>query len=50
VRPVRNPEPVRVISAAVRETALGQPALRGLLDALRDAAATVDPPGEPRPE
>ncbi len=39
VRPVRNPEPVRVISAAVRETALEQPALRGLLRALRDAAA-----------
>ncbi|MGW0866729.1 MULTISPECIES: LysR family transcriptional regulator [Streptomyces] len=47
VRPVRNPEPVRVISAAVRETALEQPALRGLLDALRDAAATADPPGGP---
>ncbi|MGI5428198.1 LysR family transcriptional regulator [Streptomyces sp. CA-179760] len=47
VLPVRNPEPVRVISAAVRETALEQPALRGLLDALRDAAATADPPGGP---
>ncbi|MFC9131764.1 LysR family transcriptional regulator [Streptomyces sp. NPDC057099] len=47
VRPVRNPEPVRVISAAVRETTLEQPALRGLLDALRDAAATADPPGGP---
>lgn len=46
VRPVRNPEPVRVISAAVRETALEQPALRGLLEALRDAAAT-DPPDAP---
>ncbi|PZH06887.1 LysR family transcriptional regulator [Streptomyces sp. NTH33] len=46
VRPVRNPEPVRVISAAVRETALEQPALRGLLEALRDAAA-ADPPDEP---
>ncbi|MEG8276556.1 LysR family transcriptional regulator [Streptomyces sp. AHA2] len=44
VRPVRNPEPVRVISAAVRTTALDQPALRGLLDALRDAATTADPP------
>ncbi|MBW8800474.1 MAG: LysR family transcriptional regulator [Streptomyces sp.] len=48
VRPVRNPEPVRVISAAVRETALEQPSLRGLLDALRDAAATADPGDEPR--
>lgn len=38
LRPVRNPEPVRVISAAVRETALERPALRGLLDALREAA------------
>jgi DNA-binding transcriptional LysR family regulator len=40
VRPVRNPEPVRVISAVARETALDQPALRSLLSALRDAAAT----------
>ncbi|MFF7987520.1 LysR family transcriptional regulator [Streptomyces sp. NPDC007901] len=48
VRPVRNPEPVRVISAAVRKTALGQPALRSLLDALRDAASTADPDDEHR--
>ncbi|WRZ90248.1 LysR family transcriptional regulator [Streptomyces sp. NBC_01007] len=48
VRPVRNPEPVRVISAAVREIAFEQPALRALLDALRDAAtATADPPDGP---
>jgi DNA-binding transcriptional LysR family regulator len=46
VRPVRNPEPVRVISAVARETALDQPALRGLLTALRDAAAT-EPAEEP---
>ncbi|MFF1722346.1 LysR family transcriptional regulator [Streptomyces sviceus] len=46
VRPVRNPEPVRVISAVARETALDQPALRALLSALRDAAAT-DPPTGP---
>jgi len=39
VRRVRNPEPVRSIYAAVRETSLAQPALAGLLDALRDAAA-----------
>ncbi|MEU1342060.1 LysR family transcriptional regulator [Streptomyces sp. NPDC005827] len=45
LRPVRNPEPVRVISAAARETALEQPALRSLLDALRDAAVTADPDG-----
>lgn len=38
VRKVRRPEPVRAIYAAVRETSLAQPALRGLLDALRHAA------------
>ncbi|WP_369237617.1 LysR substrate-binding domain-containing protein [Streptomyces sp. R21] len=38
VRAVRGPEPLRIIYAAVRETASPQPALRGLLDALRDAA------------
>lgn len=38
VRRVRNPVPVRSIYAAVRETSLAQPALAGLLDALRDAA------------
>jgi DNA-binding transcriptional LysR family regulator len=43
VRPVRNPEPVRVISAVARETALDQPALRSLLTALRDAASTDQP-------
>ncbi|MGW2786400.1 LysR family transcriptional regulator [Streptomyces populi] len=41
VREVRNPEPVRVISAAARRTAPEQPALRGLVDALREAAGTV---------
>ncbi|MFI1396117.1 LysR family transcriptional regulator [Streptomyces sp. NPDC020681] len=39
VRRVRGPEPVRGIHAAVRETSLPQPALRALLDALREAAA-----------
>lgn len=39
VRKVRKPEPIRGIYAAVRETSLPQPALRGLLDALREAAA-----------
>ncbi|MGX5182134.1 LysR family transcriptional regulator [Streptomyces avermitilis] len=38
VREVRGPEPVRTIYAAVRETAPPQPALRGLLEALREAA------------
>ncbi|MDH6135161.1 molybdate transport repressor ModE-like protein [Kitasatospora sp. MAA4] len=39
VRRVRNPEPVRAIYAAVRESAAAPPALDGLLDALRSAAA-----------
>ncbi|NJQ05823.1 LysR family transcriptional regulator [Streptomyces lonarensis] len=48
VRPVRNPEPVRAISAAVRRAALERPALVGLLDALRAAAADgVRPTGTP---
>lgn len=38
VRKVRAPEPVRAIYAAVRETAPEQPALRGLLEALRGVA------------
>jgi DNA-binding transcriptional LysR family regulator len=38
VRKIRKPEPIRAIYAAVREASLAQPALRGLLDALRDAA------------
>ncbi|MET7445389.1 MULTISPECIES: LysR family transcriptional regulator [unclassified Streptomyces] len=45
VRRVRGPEPVRSIHAAVRESSpAGQPALRGLLDALRATAAAV--PGQ----
>ncbi|WP_329585016.1 LysR family transcriptional regulator [Kitasatospora sp. NBC_01250] len=39
VREVRNPEPVRAIYAAVRESSPAQPALHRLLDALRSAAA-----------
>ncbi|MFF1447059.1 LysR family transcriptional regulator [Streptomyces sp. NPDC058274] len=38
IRDVRGPEPVRAIYAAVRATAPPQPALRTLLDALRDTA------------
>jgi DNA-binding transcriptional LysR family regulator len=38
VRRLRNPQPVRQIYAAVRQVALAQPALRGLVDALRAAA------------
>ena len=34
IRKVRNPEPVRTIYAAVRESSLAQPAVRTLLDAL----------------
>jgi DNA-binding transcriptional LysR family regulator len=40
VRRVTKPEPVRVIQAAVRESALDTPAVRCLLDALRAAAAS----------
>ncbi|MEU7721634.1 LysR family transcriptional regulator [Streptomyces tibetensis] len=50
VRPVRGPEPFRVISAAVRETALEQPALRGLLEALRSAARSAGPSERPGPD
>ncbi|GAB3973499.1 LysR family transcriptional regulator [Actinoallomurus acanthiterrae] len=39
VRKVRGPEPVRTIHAAVRKTSLGDPALDGMLTALRDATA-----------
>ncbi|MFD3453886.1 LysR family transcriptional regulator [Streptomyces sp. NPDC058691] len=36
IRKVRNPEPIRCIHAAVRETSSSRPALRGLIAALRD--------------
>lgn len=39
VRPLRSPEPTRAIQAAVRETALPQPALGAFVEALREAAA-----------
>ncbi|MEU9169223.1 LysR family transcriptional regulator [Streptomyces sp. NPDC048420] len=39
VRPLKSPEPTRAILAAVRETALPQPALETFVEALRDAAA-----------
>ncbi|MFD4527122.1 LysR family transcriptional regulator [Streptomyces sp. NPDC058470] len=38
IRKVRSPEPQRAIYLAVRATAPQQPALRGLIDALREAA------------
>lgn len=43
VRPLRNPEPVRAIFAAVREVSLAQPAVHALLDALRAAARDTRP-------
>ncbi|MEU6735697.1 LysR family transcriptional regulator [Streptomyces physcomitrii] len=41
VRPVRNPQPVRGLQAAVREVALEQPVLVTLIEALREAAGQV---------
>lgn len=41
VRRVTKPEPVRVIQAAVRESALERPAIRCLIDALRTAASAA---------
>ncbi|MFF1699218.1 LysR family transcriptional regulator [Streptomyces sp. NPDC058257] len=41
VREVHNPVPVRSIHAAVRGPAPDRPAVRGLLDALRDAVAQI---------
>lgn len=38
VRKLRRPEPIRAIHAAVRESSMGQPALRDLIEALREAA------------
>lgn len=38
VRKLRHPEPVRPIHAAVRESSMSQPALRDLIEALREAA------------
>ncbi|MGX7827491.1 LysR family transcriptional regulator [Actinokineospora sp. 24-640] len=39
VRPLRKPEPMRAIHAAVRQSSVDQPAVLGLLTALREAAA-----------
>jgi DNA-binding transcriptional LysR family regulator len=41
VRPMGNPRPVRAIYAAVADGVAGQPAVRGMVDALRAAAAAV---------
>lgn len=43
VRKVRDPEPVRSIYAAVRDASPTHPALRGLLEALREAAPASAP-------
>ncbi|MFF8598445.1 LysR family transcriptional regulator [Streptomyces sp. NPDC015232] len=43
VRRVRHPEPFRSIHAVVRSGSLDQPALRTLLDALRESAGTGRP-------
>ncbi|MFJ2646452.1 LysR family transcriptional regulator [Streptomyces sp. NPDC087420] len=42
VREVRNPQPVRAICAAVREVSLTEPALRALVEVLREAAGAAD--------
>ncbi|MCE7078962.1 LysR family transcriptional regulator [Streptomyces sp. ST2-7A] len=47
VRPVRGPEPVRAISAVVRDSDGEHPALRSLLAALRAEAAAGVPGTEP---
>jgi hypothetical protein len=41
VRPMDNPRPVRAIYAAVADGVADQPAVRGMVDALRAAAAAV---------
>lgn len=41
VRRLRNPEPVRAVHAAVRVASLGQPAVEGLLAALKAATAAT---------
>jgi DNA-binding transcriptional LysR family regulator len=41
VRPMGNPRPVRAIYAAVADGVADQPAVRGMVDALRAAAAAV---------
>ncbi|MGX1671012.1 LysR substrate-binding domain-containing protein [Streptomyces sp. NPDC055400] len=38
LRKLRKPEPIRVIRAAIRDTAPSRPALQGFVDAVREAA------------
>lgn len=47
IRPVRDPEPVRGIYAAVREASLATASVRSMLDALRDAASRPPTPDVP---
>jgi DNA-binding transcriptional LysR family regulator len=42
VRSMANPRPVRAIYAAIGESVAGQPAVRGMVDALRAAALAVN--------
>ncbi|MFG2642320.1 LysR family transcriptional regulator [Streptomyces sp. NPDC048370] len=49
VRRLRGPEPVRSIHAAVRESSLALPAVRGLLTALQEAWSPPKPPKSPSP-
>lgn len=44
VRPVRDPRPTRSVHAAVRKVSLGRPAVRALLEALRQGAAPAQDP------
>lgn len=47
VREVRDPQPVRAVYAAVRKVSMGRPAVRDLLDALRQGAAPLAGTAEP---
>jgi DNA-binding transcriptional LysR family regulator len=42
VRPVRDPRPTRAVYAAVRKVSMGRPAVRALLEALRQGATPSD--------
>ncbi|WP_066955041.1 LysR family transcriptional regulator [Streptomyces lushanensis] len=46
-RPVRNPEPVRTIYAAVRDPSPAQPAVHRLIDTLRESARLLMSPSHP---
>ncbi|MCX5405896.1 LysR family transcriptional regulator [Streptomyces sp. NBC_00335] len=44
VRPVRDPRPTRAVYAAVRKVSMGRPAVRALLEALRQGSAPAQDP------